>query len=135
MTSKANTRGELQRSTKNTINMTIKDPTDKNGINIESKEEFPDLKAEQITRGQPTVSVPREDLKRSTRAANESHPNSKIKNPEDRIGKKIEIIKELKLNGPEDTFKYKNDDEILVFHFVSEKRVECPRCGKAFKTS
>ena len=63
----------------------------------------------------------------------DSHSGIELDFPDLMNGQTIESTKALKEKDGEKAFKYKYDGEILIFHFVSDKRVKCPRCGKTFK--
>ena len=63
-----------------------------------------------------------------------SHSGLELDFPDLMNGQKIENTKVLEEIDGEEAFKYKCDGEILIFDFVSDKRVKCPRCGSLSKT-
>ena len=98
---------------------------------MDSMEEFPDLSPSKGKRhAQSSASTSRQDMNQST------------KSNDFKLNKEQQHFKQDKKNeypeGPEQpnkkkAFKYMQDDKILNFQFVSEKRVKCPKCQKDYK--
>ena len=131
----------------------LKETSNQNLPNLTSLTEFSELDIKKDNF--PSIATPltRSQL-RQDKHKEKKHPESLSSSAQDLESKKVQRQKSIsnlkgsagdlsskqKIGSPErqnkgevQQFKYKLNDEVLSFQFVSDKRVSCPKCGNNFK--